>query len=209
MSTFYKERVVYQALERLDEELFEMKVAPFELNVIGGFALILEGIRVRSDYTDIDYIGSRLPDKIREKIDEIGAEYGLGRGWINNDVLLSGSSLEEIQYCTGKLRFTHKFDLRVITINSLDLRDLLKMKVIAIDTSYMGIELGGEFTRTKDFKDIQDIMEMLGFNMKDLVALTREWVLCPEIYRFISYFNKTNDYDFMVNGKYKELLIKT
>lgn len=96
MSTFYKERVVYQALERLDEELFAMKVAPFELNVIGGFALILEGIRVRSDYTDIDYIGSRLPDKIREKIDEIGAEYGLGRGWINNDVLLSGSSLEEI-----------------------------------------------------------------------------------------------------------------
>lgn len=80
------------------------------------------------------------------------------------------------------------------------------MKVIATDTSCMGIYLGGNFTRTKDFKDIQDIMEFLNFIIKDTINLTKDWVLCPEIYKFISYFNRANDYDFMVNGKYKDIL---
>ena len=70
----------------------------------------------------------------------------------------------------------------------------------------MGIDLGGDFTRTKDFKDIQYIMESLNFTIKDTINLTKDWVLCPEIYKFISYFNRTNYYDFMANGKYKDIL---
>lgn len=60
----YKEKVVYKALEELDEILYRKKVAPFELNVVGGFALMVEQIRM-SDYTDIDYVGKDLPYEIK------------------------------------------------------------------------------------------------------------------------------------------------
>lgn len=81
-------------------------------------------------------------------IDDVGMRYGLGRGWINNDCLLSGASLEDLEFVTGKLKFIHKFDL--ISINALDKECILRMKLIAIDTSYSGMGEGGDFSRIKD-----------------------------------------------------------
>ena len=70
-NSIQKEKTVYKALEELDYRLSKMKIAPFELNVIGGFAMLLENIRY-SDYTDIDYVGSDLNDNIKEIINEVG-----------------------------------------------------------------------------------------------------------------------------------------
>lgn len=67
----YKEKLVYKALEELDSRLLKLGVKPFDLKVVGGFALMLENVRL-NDYTDIDYIGKPLDNSIKEIVDSIG-----------------------------------------------------------------------------------------------------------------------------------------
>ena len=146
----YKEKLVYKALEELDSRLLKLGVKPFDLKVVGGFALMLENVRL-NDYTDIDYIGKPLDNSIKEIVDSIGLEYGLGKGCI------------------------------------------LRMKIIAIDTSYMSAESTGSFDRSKDFKDIKLLMEAIGIGMDELIIKTGEYVLNPQIYYLVNYYNKFND----------------
>lgn len=186
---FYREKVVYKALEEFDSRLYDMGAKPFELNVVGGFALLLEQIRM-NDYTDIDYVGKPLDKDVSKLVDQIGLEYGLGRGWLNNDVMMSGLDLDEFEYATGELKFNHVADLKVISLYALDKSSILRMKVIAIDTSYMAAENDGDFTRVKDFKDVKLLMESLGCSMKQLKDETEEFVLNPQIYYVIQYYNK-------------------
>lgn len=206
-NVIYKEKVVFKALEELDEILASKKVKPFELNVIGGFAMLLENIRL-SDYTDIDYIGKDLPNEIKEIIDDIGLRYGLGRGWINNDVLMSGNTLEDLEFITGKLEFETKEKFRVITINSLRLECILRMKIIAIDTSFCGFELGGDFSRVKDFEDVALLMEHLKLSYNDMVEETFDYVECPEIYYLIRYYLRTRNSTQFVNYQNCKKIIK-
>ena len=188
----YKEKLVYKALEELDNRLLKLGVKPFDLKVVGGFALMLENIRL-NDYTDIDYIGKPLDNSIKEIVNSIGLEYGLGRGWINNDVLMSGFDLDDIELSTGKLEFKHVTDMNVIRLYSLDKECILRMKIIAIDTSYMSAESTGSFDRSKDFKDIKLLMETIGIGMDELIIKTGEYVLNPQIYYLVNYYNKFND----------------
>lgn len=189
---FYREKVVYKALEEFDSRLYDMGAKPFELKVVGGFALLLEQIRT-NDYTDIDYVGKPLDKDVSKLVDQIGLEYGLGRGWLNNDVMMSGLDLDEFEYATGELKFNHVADLKVISLYALDKSSILRMKVIAIDTSYMAAENDGDFTRAKDFKDVKLLMESLGCSMKQLKDETEEFVLNPQIYYVIQYYNKFGD----------------
>ncbi|MCL1790946.1 MAG: hypothetical protein FWG40_06260 [Peptococcaceae bacterium] len=205
MNILYKEKVVYRALEELDAILHAQEVLRFELNVVGGFALMVQQIRM-SDYTDIDYVGSPFPDSLREIIDEVGIRYGLGRGWINNDVLLAGSTLEELEELTGQLVFNHAFDLQVITVNVLDKPCLLRMKVIAIDTSFSELEVSGKFARVQDFEDIRLLMETLGCSMNDVVENTFEYVMFPEIFHLIRYYVKTKDRNMFADSKWKRII---
>lgn len=153
---------------------------------------MLENVRL-NDYTDIDYIGKPLDNSIKEIVDSIGLEYGLGRGWINNDVLMSGFDLDDIELSTGKLEFKHVTDMNVIRLYSLDKECILRMKIIAIDTSYMSAESTGSFDRSKDFKDIKLLMETIGIGMDELIIKTGEYVLNPQIYYLVNYYNKFND----------------
>lgn len=191
-NVIYKEKVVYKALEELDQRLAEKGVKPFELNVVGGFALLLEKIRL-SNYTDIDYVGEDLSEEIKEVIDEVGLEFKLGRGWVNNDVLLAGSSLEDLECVVGEMDFKPAFSLRVISVNSLDLGGLLRMKVVAIDTSFMGSRWGGEFTRAKDLPDIKLLCDKLGFTHQDLVNECFPYVEDSATFLLIDYYMRFKD----------------
>ena len=205
MNTFYKEKIVYKALEELDEALFKKDVAPFELNVVGGFALMVQSIRA-SDYTDVDYVGPTIPDWLKELADEIGLRYGLGRGWLNNDVLLAGNDLEVLEKTVGKLEFSHAFALKVISVNALDKECLLRLKVIAVDTSFSAVLVGYEFTRFKDFEDIRLLMESLDYSVNDLVEETYDYVMLPEIFHLIRYYVKTLDQGLFADGKWKKII---
>lgn len=204
----YKEKIVYKALEELDDILYRKGIAPFELNVIGGFALTVEQIRM-TDYTDIDYVGKDLPDEIKMVIDDVGMRYGLGRGWINNDCLLSGASLEDLEFVTGKLKFIHKFNLKVISINALDKECILRMKLIAIDTSYSGMGEGGDFSRIKDFPDIPLLLDACNFSYNDMVKRNYDYLLCPEIFFLIRYYLRTKDLSKFNDKEFLDKIIKT
>ena len=185
-----------KALKELDDRLCEMKVYPIELNVVGGFALLLHGIRMHKDQqTDIDYVGNAMPKAVKEVIDEVGIRYRLGRDWINCDVVMSGLDLDDFEYATGELHFEKAFELNVITVNVLAKEDILRMKVIAIDTSYMAWKDGGDFTRYKDFADVKVLMKDLGWDIKQLRLNTDYYVMEPYIYKMIEKFNSEQNND--------------
>lgn len=146
------------ALLELGQRMQKENMPPVSLNVVGGFALMMREIRNPSDTTDIDYVGRDLPDNFNHVADEIGIKHHLGRGWINNDVMLSGSTLEDLEFSTGKLHFDPAFSVGNIQINVLDEKDLLRMKIISVDTSLTAAEMGGDFSRMKDLEDIKILM---------------------------------------------------
>ena len=178
-----------QAIEALDKKLAG-SVETFELNVIGGFAMLLNGIRPSTKgatYTDIDYIGSESSPIIETAIREVGISFGLGRDWINNDVLLYGSTIEELELLTGPLHFKKVKVLTVITINVLIPEDLLRMKLLAVDTALMAVDAGDEFTRSKDIPDIKYLVEYLKISsIEGIRALTASVDIAPSTYDFIA-----------------------
>lgn len=169
MTIVDQEILINRALIELDEELYSMGVEPFDLKVVGGYALILETIRHKNEMTDIDYVGPDLSREVAEVSNRIGMKYGLGSGWINNDVLLTDGSIESLSIAVGvPLRFTKAFELSVITVYRLDAYGLLCMKLNAIDTSLVATEYEGAFTRKKDFPDIIALKNKLGLSWNDL-----------------------------------------
>ena len=197
---------LYDALVELDEAL-RGKVEPFDLYTVGGFAMLLNGVRESYTYTDVDYVGPDLPDTVKKAITAIGRKYGFEDNWINNDVLIAGGSIEDIEACTGPLHFIPHSDLSVIHVKTLCNEDLLRMKMIALDTSFMGYRnLGASFTRYKDFADIERLMKSLKMSFRDVVKNTKEYILEPDVYYLLHYYLKTHDKN-IVNGQKEEKII--
>ncbi|MCR5670144.1 MAG: hypothetical protein K6G10_03995 [Butyrivibrio sp.] len=185
----YKDAPLFGALIELNDRLINEDIWGIELNVVGGFAMMTHGLRDKDGITDVDYIGDELPKKIVEIADEIGIKYNLGRHWINNDVLLAGATLEDLEFSTGKLHFQEAFELETMKINILDTRDLLKMKVIAIDTALSAVEVGdADFTRAKDFNDIEILKKKLHINNLDIKTALGEKLLSKYTIKAIKAF---------------------
>lgn len=189
MSTLDETEYLLQAIEALDDKLTGI-AQPFELNVIGGFAMLLNGIRPSvqgATYTDVDYIGAGFPPLIELAVKEVGIAYGLGKDWINNDALLYGSTIEELEILTGPLHFEKIRELKVITIKALIPEDLLRMKLLAVDTALMAVDAGDEFTRSKDMPDIKYLVEFLGITSIELLKTATTSVdIAPRTYEFIT-----------------------
>lgn len=193
----FSESVLIKALKELDYELHNINVKPFDLKVVGGFALLMQKIcpcTEESQYTDIDYVGSEFPKEIKEIINEIGIKYKLGKNWVNRDVVMYDMDDDDFECATGELHFDKSLELSVITVYTLRKGDLIRMKVIAIDTSYMTWhDLGGDFTRFKDFEDIKLLMKELGWDNKKLKNETNVYILNPEIYTLIKNFSEKEE----------------
>jgi len=178
-------------LYALEEDCPDGKI---KLNVIGGFALMLNGIRKdMTEYTDIDYIGGKMPEKLQEIIKDVGIKHGLDADWINNDALLEGSSREDLEITTGKLNFSLKAELKCFDVHSLCNKDLLKLKMMAIDTTYMTLEAGETFTRKKDFSDVNLLMQEMDIDITALKKMTSDYVLEPAVYDIVNTFNKIGE----------------
>ena len=165
-----------------------------KLNVIGGFALMLNGIRKdMTEYTDIDYVGGKMPEKLLEIIKDVGIKHGLDANWINNDALLEGSSREDLEITTGKLNFSPKVELTCFDVRTLCNEDLLRLKMMAIDTTYMTLEAGETFTRKKDFSDVKLLMQEMDIDIATLKKMTSDYVLEPTVYDIVDTYNKTGE----------------
>lgn len=165
-----------RALEDLAKRMDEEDLPPVTINAVGGFALLLHGVRSRTCVTDIDYVGRPFSDKFNRIADEIGLAHQMGKGWINNDVMMAGISTKSFEFSTGELHFHEAFSVGNIKINVLDEKDLLRMKLIAVDTSVSGTDNGGEFTRVKDLPDVKALMDRQGVKSGDLYAKYGEWI---------------------------------
>jgi len=170
--------VVTKALIALDNLLPDNQ-RPIRLYVVGGYALQLNSVRTDPNaVTDVDYVGETFDIDVKRIIDRIGSEFGLGPGWLNNDLLLSGSTISELEQYTGPLSFVIRNlpGLKHITIYAADTLSVLRMKIIAIDTTLLNYldnpTLG--FTRLKDFNDIELACAQLGLDEGGLKKLVTE-----------------------------------
>lgn len=183
-----------KALIELSERMSNENMPPVSLNVVGGFALMMRELRNPNDTTDIDYVGETLPKDFNRIANEIGMKHNLGKGWINNDVMLADISMEDFEFATGKLHFEPTFSVGNISINVLEEPDLLRMKLIAIDTSLSAIDNGGEFTRMKDLPDVIALMERTGITHDDLDTHYSKWITSETTGQVIkTYAEKGND----------------
>ncbi|MDY6280724.1 MAG: hypothetical protein SPL63_11475 [Roseburia faecis] len=155
----YTNHLLFKALYLLNGKMEEHDLAPIELNVCGGFAMMANGLRDPDCRTDIDFAGKDLAYEVKALSKEVAKETGIDKDWLNNDMVLSGYSLEDFSLSTGALHFDPMFDMSKIRVNVLEPRDLLKLKMISIDTSMTAIEYGGDFTRMKDFKDVEILLK--------------------------------------------------
>ena len=168
-----------------------------ELNVVGGFAMMMHGNRDMEDLTDLDYVGEPLEYEISNICDRIGRVHNLGTGWINNDLMLPGSSVKDLEISTGKLHFDEAISLPHVTVNVLKEDDLLRMKLISVDTSFSAVELGGDFTRAKDFPDVVKLMEKLGKSFEDLEEEYGEYIINENTISLINDF-KDHGIDYVI-----------
>lgn len=195
--------LVTQALMALDALLppWSRKV---ELYVVGGYALQLTGVRKNpSEATDVDYIGRTFDSETKAKIDEVGLTFGLGKGWLNNDLLLVGSeSVEDIEFAVGPLEFVYRDDI-VLThfeIYTATPESVLRMKIQAVDTTLVPLlEQHGvaEFVRPQDFSDIKLIYNDLNWDKSRLSNLIADMaeedrLLAPEETKFAILYSLEN-----------------
>ena len=169
---------LFNALKDLNDEMINANMPKVEINVVGGFALMLHNLRDKDDdRTDIDYIGAPLPTQLRDIVNNISIKNHLVKDWLNNDLMLTGTTLKDLEYSTGELHFLPAFELEKIKVNVLETKDLLRMKMIAIDSSITAIDDGGEFTRHKDLKDIMTLSNKLGIQLSDLNKIYGKYLI--------------------------------
>ncbi len=169
-----------KAIKELSKRMKEEGLPPAKFNVVGGFALMAAGIRDEKTITDIDYVGPNNSHLLNQLIDEVGHEHHMPKGWINNDVLLSGSSLEDLEFATGTLHFHPAIKTSELTIDVLDPKDVLRMKLIAVDTSLIGVAQDkAEFTRIKDLPDIKAIVDHLKTDIPTAIEENEFYIVCP------------------------------
>lgn len=169
---------MYEALTDLANKMNEKNMPPIELNVIGGFALMLHGMRPADGVTDIDYVGSDLSGDLNELIREIGLAHNMEPGWINKDGMSVGMEMSDFELSTGELHFVPALTVGNITVNILKEKDLLRLKIIAVDTAMTELEATGEFARIKDFHDIHELMNKLEMGPEDAIREYGDYMIC-------------------------------
>lgn len=169
---------MYEALVDLAQKMNKENMPPVELNVIGGFALMLHGVRPADGVTDIDFVGLDLSEDLSRIIEEIGRSHDMEPGWINKDGMATGVGMDDFELSTGVLHFIPALTVGNITINILEEKDLLRLKIIAVDTAMTELEATGEFARVKDFHDIHDLMEKLDMSPEDAICEYGDYMIC-------------------------------
>lgn len=169
---------IYEALKDLAEKMNKEKMPPVELNVIGGFALMLHGVRPANGVTDIDYVGKDLSAGLNRLIEETGRAHNMEPGWINKDGMATGIAMEDFELSTGELHFVPALTVGNITINVLEEKDLLRLKIIAVDTAMTELEATGEFARMKDFHDIYKLMNKMKMKSENALREYSNYIIC-------------------------------
>lgn len=181
-----KDTLMGKALVELNAEMERMNIKHISLDIVGGFALMARGIRKdMAAITDIDYVGASFPKELTPVIEKIGDKYGLGHDWVNNDLVMDGLSVDEFSYSTGDLHFDNAVNMSSLSINFLREEDLLRLKILSLDTAMCAQELGGDFTRMKDFADVVALKEKLNLPWEIIEDMCEPYLLSMDVFDMI------------------------
>jgi hypothetical protein len=150
--------VLLRALEELDSNLSEKGIAKLEIKIVGGFALILQGVRENGFTQDIDSMTKRFDADVSEAIAEIGKRLGIKLGWLNADMVLDDPAI--IRDIVGEVTFCAFGDYRVLQVSVADLPSLLRLKIVAAGDN---LEIVGDMIEyERHLQDIKGIIKALG-----------------------------------------------
>lgn len=141
------ERILCEAITYLDEELNKYNILkkPISLQIISNFAILKDPI-----------IGDR--EKFDKLINDISITFNLEKNWLNDDMSKSYIDYKNLEWNIGKLNFHTKLQLKFIEVETLDLTDLLKMKIISVDSIMISKNKNKEILNDL-LSDIKVIME--------------------------------------------------
>ncbi|MDR0514794.1 MAG: hypothetical protein LBG81_06510 [Coriobacteriaceae bacterium] len=149
--------ILLRALEMLDEKLYEQKADPLDIRIVGGFALIMQGIRESGFTQDIDSMTRGFSAETTRTIAQIGKELEIKLGWLNADMVLDDPEI--IEDVVGEVKFEPYGKYRVLRVSLADLPTLLRLKIVAAGDN---LEITGdriEFER--HFADVKALMKAL------------------------------------------------
>lgn len=175
MSIINRESIILQAVKDLDEKLHhynscnEEKITPFNVYVIGDFALCM------------DPISNIEMERMESIIDNIGADYSLSNDWFNNSSQFN-NDLKDLSKYIGSLEFNLIQNGSTIDIYSLDHRNLIRVCLIHADSYYISKKTVPK--RIKD--DIIELMKKFNLDERDLIEIGKDFVLNPIIYSMLS-----------------------
>jgi len=172
------------AIKALDDELYSLGTESLELKVIGGFALLFDGVG-RGDVAT-DYGGRTLAGKVRAIASDIGKTHGIDPEWLNIDPIMVGSSLKDYEYAFGPMTFYKTLELNVITVSVIDTSHLLRLKTIALDTDFFSMGDSRASLRQSELDEIKNLMNVLEYRTSDLVALAEPYMINGGTLRIIT-----------------------
>lgn len=127
-----------EALTALDDELAAIGfTGTIEIRPIGGFALLLRGLRMTGVTADVDTVTPSYPIEADSAISRVAAQLALPPDWLNNDSVLSFSDItmqEDVEAFEAMLDASFdriNTDFSHIIIYSADLPTLIKAKAYA------------------------------------------------------------------------------
>ena len=172
-----KDTVIYDALYDLDNLLSMQHAAPLKLSVVSTFALNTGKDEVMRDdknaYPSLSFLGANLSPEVQEAVKLVGFKHNLGADWLNNDLVLSGVTIEDLEIECGKLEFEPaNLRLHSIDIESATPETVLKLYILAIDTELFGFyyDTTAAFTRESELHDIINITKEYDIDLKDFLS---------------------------------------
>jgi len=160
------QEVLLQALKKLDDCLEEQGIASLEIRIVGGFALIVHGIRDTGFTQDIDSMTREFAPDIKATIAKIGKEMGIKLGWLNADMVLDDPEI--IRDIVGELVFEPYGEFKVLQVSVASLPSLLRLKLVAAGDNLEITTDEVEFER--HFEDVKALMRALDISSAQQLA---------------------------------------
>ena len=164
-----------EALELLDSLVNE----PVDLNVVGGFALMVHGLRSSGVTADIDTASPSFSREVEYAVEEVAERLNLPPDWLNNDSVFSfgdETTQDDVDAFNDMLDAAYEhvdLGFRNIRLYVADLSTLAKSK------AYAASDIGVGRTE-KDVDDLINVLHAMGLFTPDQAAKALPWLNDPE-----------------------------
>ncbi|MDR2587679.1 MAG: hypothetical protein LBC23_05420 [Coriobacteriales bacterium] len=174
-------QLLLNALSVLDNKLVLAKCEPIEIRIVGGFALILHGIRETGFTQDIDSMTRDFEPQVKQMIAETGRELNLKLGWLNADMVLDDPEI--ITMIIGETNFEDYGDYQALDVKVADMTTLLKLKIVAAGDTLL---VHDDIEHERHARDLSALLKALDIDsaekLLDIATMAKDY---PELLRIL------------------------